>query len=1129
MTDKKIDNKIQNNIRNSFINYVSNTLLGPGSEEGSLNPEEEVISESPTERYLTGILYSNNDSSIEEGSLDDELKTIIDNDFSPKTLGLTFHIPKTTEEIELIFNTAVYTKEQRLYIEFPEDELESLLTGMHNLSSNFKYLNVLKNESKLSLEEEYVKQFHKDYRIKINQSDWKDSNNKVFLKYLKKLYSYSIKGAFIRSSIPINKTINPQKLNAGLTTKIIEIDDEHKVKVTILKQELLKVEKQPVSLTVAIENIGTNNLYQSQLEVKSSGFFIATEDIKNTANSNLKSFDDLQNELLYHSQKTYAVGHSIAVEWDEETLPPSAIRTTYLPTYEIKPMRFDIPSLKGTGVFNAINYVNPDDNSMFEKLYLFLNKYEEWIYNKNSEVLNLPTHLQEVGAENMEKCLESLNRMKNTITLLENNEDARIIFCLTHEAMILQRENSLKVKENSYKSKSYNKDTLVWRPFQLAFILSSFESIINEDSEYRDKLDLVWVSTGGGKTEAYLFAIASTIFNRRLIHNDNYEGTAVIMRYTLRLLTSQQFERASSLIVACEYIRINSSLDLGDEAISIGLWVGSNTTPNKNSDANNQINKIRLAARAKRNPSSISSFQIVKCPWCLEEESIFKKMEDGNYKYGFQNAGRHNNFHNIYCLNNNCTFNKSRFLPIHVVDENIFRFKPTLLFGTVDKFAQIAFKEETKKLFGSDNDSSRPPELIIQDELHLISGPLGSVVGLYEAIFDFALSHDNVKPKYIASTATIRNASEQVRALFNREVLQFPPPGLSASDNFFVYEDYQNPGRKYVGIMGTGKSQVTSEIRLLSLLLLAVNNLNLNENEKELYWTQTGYFNSIRELGKMTTLLDDDIMSYLKVLDNRNLGNERSIKRKVELTSRVKSSDIRGTLSKLEVPYTPKNNKAIDVLTATNMLSVGIDISRLNSMFVVGQPKQTAEYIQATSRVGRSDLGLIFTVYNAARSRDRSHYETFQSYHSSLYKFVEPSSVTPFATPSLDKALGAVIVSMLMHYNQKNENPNSILSEEVENVKEYLIRRISETDTDDLFLDDAKAAVEKECSNIIALIESSSDIAYYISKNNSKRPPERKYLLKNYSVKANSEAYTAMNSMREIEDNAYLQIIERED
>lgn len=198
-------------------------------------------------------------------------------------------------------------------------------------------------------------------------------------------------------------------------------------------------------------------------------------------------------------------------------------------------------------------------------------------------------------------------------------------------------------------------------------------------------------------------------------------------------------------------------------------------------------------------------------------------------------------------------------------------------------------------------------------------------------------------------------------------------------------------------------------------------------------------------------------------------------------------------------------------------------------MFVVGQPKQTAEYIQATSRVGRSNLGLIFTVYNTARSRDRSHYETFQSYHNSLYKFVEPSSVTPFSTPSLDKALGAVIVSMLMHYNAKNDNPNNIMREEVENVKEYLISRITETDIDELFSTDAKALVEKECSNIINLIENSSDIDYYISKDNRKTPPERKFLLKSFSVTANSEAYTCMNSMREIEDSAYLQIIDRED
>lgn len=1126
-----VDEQKQKTIRNSYIDYVSNTLLGPGSEDGSFNPEQEIISENPTDRYLTGILYANKDSKSEENTLtglEDEMKTIIDNDFSPKTLGITFHIRKVTEEVKLIFNTAIYTKQKFFHLDFKEEELDSLIKGFSNFKSNFKYIRINKENNRMSIEEEYVGNFHKDYRNKVVSSDWDNSINIVFLKYLKKLYNFSLKGAFVRTPITKTKIIKPSKLDDVLSTEDISIDDNHEIKLTILKQELFKVSEQPTSLTIAIENIGINNLYQSQLEIISSDYFIATEDIKNPLDSHLKSFDDLQNELLYHSQKTYAVGHSIAVEWDELSLPPSVIRTTYLPSYEIKPMKFDIPSLEDTGVFNATNYINPDDTNMFDKLSLFLSKYEEWIYNKNSEVLKLPVHLQNTGSANIEKCFATLDRMKNTIKLLQHDEEARIIFCLAHEAMILQRESNLDTKKFSYNSKDYNETTLVWRPFQLAFILSSFESIINEDSDDRDNLDLVWVSTGGGKTEAYLFAIAATIFNRRLIHQDNYEGTAVIMRYTLRLLTSQQFERASSLIVACEYIRINSSLKLGNDPISIGLWVGGQTTPNSNSDAKFNINQMEREARAKINPSSVSNFQIVKCPWCLEENSIFKPMENGKYEFGIQIARRQNNYHNIYCLNENCTFNKNRCLPIHVVDENIFKFKPTLLFGTVDKFAQIAFKEETKKLFGSYKDSARPPELIIQDELHLISGPLGSIVGLYETVFDFALSRNKIKPKYIASTATIRNASEQVTSLFNRNVQQFPPPGLTADDNFFVYEDHQSPGRKYVGLMGTGKSQVTSEIRLLSSLLLAVNNLNLSDDEKELYWTQTGYFNSIRELGKMTTLLDDDIKSYLKVLFKRNLGQNRYINKKVELTSRIKSSDIRRTLSKLEVPYSPQNNKAIDILTATNMLSVGIDIGRLNSMFVVGQPKQTAEYIQATSRVGRSNLGLIFTVYNAARSRDRSHYETFQSYHSSLYKFVEPSSVTPFALPSLDKALGAVIVSMLMHYNEKNSDPNRITIQEVEAVKEYLVRRISETDIDKLFLDDANALVQKECNNIISLIENSRDIAYYISKDNKKPPRERKYLLKSYSVKANSEAYTCMNSMREIEDSAYLQIVESE-
>lgn len=1127
-----VDKARQRQIRNDVIEYSKKILLGPGSENGVFEVEEEIISERPSERYLTGILYSNKEleqnkkreSSSQIGSEDDSA-AIIDNSFYPKSFGLTFHIPNETSELQLKFSSAYYKNEKMQSLSFSDSEIIYIQNAYNNLVSLFPYLNIDFEKLHVSIDDNDITQFHKDYKYKVNSETWDFEDNQYLLRLLDKIYKYSKDGAYIR--VPFSEDIKiPLNDFNSKYENTYSISEENSVKLTVFKRNLYKSELNPLSITIAVENIGEHDLYQSELEASTSSPFISTQDIKKSDNTLLTSYDDRQNELLYRNNKTYGIGHSISVAWDEENTPPKKIRTTYIPEYETTPMSFEIPVLESSGIFNANNYTDPENIDNFKKLNILIEQYELWIEVENLKILNLDEHLKETANINIDKCYKALKRMKKSIDLLLTDDKARKVFCLAHEAMILQRMKSIEQKESVYRSKDYNSETLIWRPFQLAFILNSFESTINEHSDSRDELDLIWVTTGGGKTEAYLFMIASTIFNRRLSKNKYNDGTTVIMRYTLRLLTAQQFERASSLIVACEFIRLNNPHLLGDKYISIGLWVGGDTTPNKKADADKNISEIDKEARDGVNPLSVSKFQIVKCPWCYEKDSIFKKNQRNKYKYGIRKSVKLNEYHNLHCLNSACTFNK--YLPIHVVDDEIYKNKPTLLFGTVDKFAQVAHKIETKKLFGNDKDENLPPELIIQDELHLISGPLGSIVGLYESAFDFIIQNKHMKPKYIASTATIRNATEQTKSLFDRNIQQFPPSGLTADDNYFVYEDKNLPGRKYIGLMGTGKSMVTSEIRLISSLLLAVNNLDLSEEEKELYWTQAGYFNSIRELGKMTTLLDDDISSYLKLLHRRNSSKPRFINRKVELTSRIKSTKIRNTLDDLEIKYSSEKNKAIDVLTATNMLSVGIDISRLNSMFVVGQPKQTAEYIQATSRVGRSDLGLVLTLYNASRSRDRSHYETFQSYHSNLYKFVEPTSVTPFSVPALEKGLASIIILMLLHFDEKNADPNHIEPDELDVIKDFLFKRVINSDVEMLFTKDAKILIEEYMENISQLLTENNTLKYYLGDNTLSKGT-LKYLLKNHNINGNNEAYTSMLSMRDIDQTAYLKIIEESD
>ncbi len=313
----------------------------------------------------------------------------------------------------------------------------------------------------------------------------------------------------------------------------------------------------------------------------------------------------------------------------------------------------------------------------------------------------------------------------------------------------------------------------------------------------------------------------------------------------------------------------------------------------------------------------------------------------------------------------------------------------------------------------------RPPDLIIQDELHLIAGPLGTLVGLYETGIDHLCTWEadgkQVRPKVIAATATIRRAAQQVQALFLRTVNIFPPQGLDVEDNFFARQrtpDENMPGRRYLGICANGRRLKAALIRVYIAFLSAAQSLYEKYGaEADPWMTLVGYFNSMSELGGMRRLVDDDVSTRLWKMDQRGLA-KRAKPIVEELTSRKSSSMIPEVLSRLELAFGGvSESRPIDVLLATNMISVGVDVKRLGLMVVTGQPKTTAEYIQATSRVGRNHPGLVCMVFNWSRPRDLSHYEQFEHYHATFYQQVEALSVTPFAPRALDRGLASLLTS----------------------------------------------------------------------------------------------------------------------
>ncbi|MBS0646807.1 MAG: hypothetical protein JSR97_09510 [Verrucomicrobia bacterium] len=792
--------------------------------------------------------------------------------------------------------------------------------------------------------------------------------------------------------------------------------------------------------------------------------------------------DEKSNQLLFRKKKTFAVGHGCSPAWaDDDSELVNTITTEAIPSYEIKPI---VPNELKSVALKMFDMSDLTAGDITSNLIQLNAEYENWI-NEQEGIANreLTGEFLTTAKRHISSCRACLKRMKEGVDLLKSNSKVNRAFRLMNKAMLLQQlhygidsrnwivekglitglEKAIIPDLNDQSTWQKNPDGSLrvgsWRPFQIAFILINLHSMLDEKHPDRKMVDLIWFPTGGGKTEAYLGLSAYTIFLRKLKDKTD-SGTSVLMRYTLRLLTAQQFQRAAALICACEKIREENKDELGTDRITIGLWVGE-LTPNKRGDATKTLKKMSQGKEDE------SPFVVLKCPWCGSQMGLIKGTKKDEIKgYKTRKVGSHETV--VFKCDNDseCDFSHEDFrLPLLVIDEDIYDFPPTLLIGTVDKFAMLTWRPEARSLFGFiGNERKTPPELIIQDELHLISGPLGSMVGLYETMIEDLCTANDIKPKIIASSATISRAKEQINSLYGRGVENvniFPSQCLSAGDSFFAYEERSSanaPGRLYVGVFASAlPSHATAQVRVLSALLQSVKSIPVTDEKlRDPYWTVMTYFNSIRELGHAATLIRADITEYLNSIYIRKkiTGTDRRfINVDRELTSRINSSQITDILEELMKEY-PKEKYPIDICLATNMISVGVDIPRLGLMTVIGQPKTTSEYIQATSRVGRSKKGprLIFTIYNCSKPRDRSHFEHFQEYHSKIYSKVEPTSVTPFSPPARERALHAILVGLIRFYSETNrELPTPFPTKEIiQKVREIIFRRVSEIDKEEI-------------------------------------------------------------------------------
>ncbi len=975
--------------------------------------------------------------------------------------------------------------------------------------------------------------------------------------------------------------------------------------------ELTLINAQPEPET----NPDTAWLFQSELVVRAldgnSAIFLPIDDPLDDTEWEGVDLEEKHLRLLYRNERRYANGRNVAVHASvrEGERLAHELRTTWIPVYEVPATVAASEGLAGVELsMDVLAEATPE--RLKAGLAPLADGYAAWLDRQRDRIPELPVPLRDTAEKAVHAAREVAERIRAGITLLTDpaqprHEEALRAFRFANRAMALQRKHTTAARlREEYgwdyrlaidKVEKQGPKAASWRPFQLAFVLLNLPALTHPGHPERapDRsglVDLLFFPTGGGKTEAYLGLTAYTLAIRRLQgvigdgadRRDGRAGVAVLMRYTLRLLTAQQFQRAAALICAAEVLRREDPETWGREPFRIGLWVGGGMSPNWFEEAYEQIKEAREAGDGKRT----NVLQTLSCPWCgerlqghqnlhpdedLRRVFLYCPRGEGDDPCPFSKRGEEATLRpwleriaaeaapsarsdaeraELIASRTRALLAVSREgLPILTVDEEIYRYAPGLVIATVDKLAQLPWKGFAGILFGrvtrrcprhgyrhDDLDEHtgcaerhhakgdleavkysepvvrlRPPDLIIQDELHLISGALGTTVGLFEAavaeLCTWRLPDGTeTGPKIVASTATTKQAAQQVLGVFGKNLAVFPPQVIDVGDTFFsrqVPVSPEHPGRRYLGLCAHGVRLKSAEIRLAEILLLAGQTLFDKYGEPaDPYMTVVGYFNATRELAGMRRYVDDDVTTRVrshgtrKGLSNR-ITSDSGMLNVQELTSRISSGDISDVLRRLEHGFDPdldttprrkqiaaewadvykvkdasKRRKAhplaerwrarlqdnavpVDVALATSMLQVGVDVPRFGLMMVVGQPKNTAEYIQASSRVGRDPRrpGLVVTLYNWSRPRDLAHYEDFEHYHATFYRQVEALSVTPFTRRALDRGATATYVAAVR--NAYEEFSRNVDAHDVP-LDDDRVKRI-----EDRFLDRAQAIGEE--------------------------------------------------------------------
>ena len=805
--------------------------------------------------------------------------------------------------------------------------------------------------------------------------------------------------------------------------------------------------------------------FQPELELRNDLPFVPRPDLRG---SRAAEWDEQVADLHFTDTPEYATGHGISAEWETVDDRCYVLRTAWIPSAEVeKTATVAVPGVEIS--MDALGAL-ADASAVEAALRPLVSQYRCWIEERGGQLSALSASRRDTATELLRFAGIAANRIERGISVLATDPDALDAFCIANRSVARALRKRLGIEQPK------------WRAFQLAFILLNLPGLADPLDPHRETVDLLFFPTGGGKTEAYLGLAAFAMVLRRLRHRGeggrSGAGVSVIMRYTLRLLTLDQLGRAAGLVCALELEREESPERLGTWPFEIGLWVGKAATPNilgkkgdgRSDSARTKVRQFKADPKSKPSPIPLED-----CPWCGTRfgPDSFALMPDDDHPSELR----------IVCTNFECDFTRDRALPIVAVDEPLYRRLPAFLIATVDKFASLPWVGPSGALLGgADRADSKgfygaaepgrgtrlttplaAPDLVIQDELHLISGPLGTMAGLYETAIDALCTREmdgrSVRPKIVASTATVRRAQDQIQALFARPLTQiFPPPGPDRRDSFFAKTKSASevPARLYLGIASQGRNPKVMMRKVLLALMGAAERSyrdagghNNQENPADPYMTMLGYFNGLRELGGARRILEEEVQNTIKSYGIRKrVGEERGLfqdrrtfSEVVELTSRVSTDKVAEARRRLGVGFHDIKQR-VDCAIATNMISVGLDIPRLGLMVVLGQPKTHAEYIQATSRVGRTDdkPGLVVTLLNIHKPRDRSHYERFRHYHETFFRSVEVASVTPFSARALDRGFAGAMMALARHVEPELSPPAGV--EQIAAVRSKLERRL---------------------------------------------------------------------------------------